>query len=996
MFSLKTESEKLYIRKGTMERTGFKTRARVVDLLGREQIADAPTAITELLKNAIDAQADTVNVHYRTHERMLEISDDGLGMRTQDLLERWMVLATDSKHGKPDDSWLKFASQEQKSRARSEKPFGEKGIGRLAVASLGNGVLVWTRWGKGKEMQRTLALVHWHFFRFPKLNLDEVFVPYVPVGPDDNPGELARLLVDDLKGWMAKEVENLTTNETTNEIYKVIQKDLDKNFKNAIDGIQEFEMKSSGVSFYVLHTTDEVEDIFRYDEKISGQTYHASEGMRTFFGFCNPFSSNTPRLKVNAYINERKAYSEQENFWDVNDFKAVDHYIDLTINNTGYVTGTIHKYNKAYKYNYQVPELQKRADFPGPITLKVGYVPGDIKESNLSAEQFKSYTKRVNEYGALYVYRDNIRVMPYGRADEDFMEFEYRRSLNAGRYFFSHRRMFGAIFITKKGNPNLIDKAGREGFIKNKQYRGLNYMLTRVFIDLADTFFGTNAGENKKSKQNKKDKNKESPTDIEIKEATRIFLQKFLQAKKHLETAGKRLSNEITELKKMEVWIKGKSLDSIERASQMYDEIRNGFQDDLDLLIDTIPDLAQPSNKNLASWDSYLTDRQRFENRWQKELLDFRKKLDAAIKKNSSKIEYLRSLETKLENSESELIGRLKNKKDRMVESARDISVNKGPAWFDIDIKQIKRVPRDALGENPAQSVVEGSSENAVLFDQLLFKQKKLVMQEIEPRWDGILTDLERIANARSMNSALGELARDRERLREQDAVYTELAQIGLIVEGIDHEYRSLFSKAREDFQKLQNEFSFHTLDHLESLFNAINEKISSLSPLYRTGKTKYETITKSNIENFVKDRYSEQYAEKILQVHDGLKYLRWKGVNKSVLFAAIVNVINNALYWINKTGHEKLILVTIDPKGFVISDSGPGVVERDADRIFDPFFSRKPSGRGLGLYLSRTAMRHHNMDLILLDGVSKDALPGANFLFQLPDEEEELDYEQA
>ena len=38
----------------------FKTRARTIDHLGRGQIADAPTAVSELWKNAWDAYANNV------------------------------------------------------------------------------------------------------------------------------------------------------------------------------------------------------------------------------------------------------------------------------------------------------------------------------------------------------------------------------------------------------------------------------------------------------------------------------------------------------------------------------------------------------------------------------------------------------------------------------------------------------------------------------------------------------------------------------------------------------------------------------------------------------------------------------------------------------------------------------------------------------------------------------------------------------------------------
>ena len=42
----------------------FHVRARTVDMLGRQQIAGIPTAISELFKNAHDAYARTVEVDY--------------------------------------------------------------------------------------------------------------------------------------------------------------------------------------------------------------------------------------------------------------------------------------------------------------------------------------------------------------------------------------------------------------------------------------------------------------------------------------------------------------------------------------------------------------------------------------------------------------------------------------------------------------------------------------------------------------------------------------------------------------------------------------------------------------------------------------------------------------------------------------------------------------------------------------------------------------------
>ena len=58
----------------------------------------------------------------------------------------------------------------------------------------------------------------------------------------------------------------------------------------------------------------------------------------------------------------------------------------------------------------------------------------------------------------------------------DFFEIEKRRSQHAGREFWSNRRTFGRVALTREHNPNLRDKAGREGIIDNK--------ASKVFRDI--------------------------------------------------------------------------------------------------------------------------------------------------------------------------------------------------------------------------------------------------------------------------------------------------------------------------------------------------------------------------------------------------------------------------------------------------------------------------------------------------------------------------------
>ena len=75
----------------------FKVHARVLDLLGEEQIADCPTAISELFKNAFDAYANKVNLDIYVDDNRAILWDDGVGMSETDVLSRWLVVGTPGK-----------------------------------------------------------------------------------------------------------------------------------------------------------------------------------------------------------------------------------------------------------------------------------------------------------------------------------------------------------------------------------------------------------------------------------------------------------------------------------------------------------------------------------------------------------------------------------------------------------------------------------------------------------------------------------------------------------------------------------------------------------------------------------------------------------------------------------------------------------------------------------------------------------------------------------
>lgn len=151
----------------------FKTRARALDLLGRQQIAGIPTAINELIKNAHDAYADKFDIDFLRCNNLLVLRDDGLGMTKEEFETRWLTLGTESKLAN------KKSSLPPIDISKPRRPImGEKGIGRLAIASIGSQVLIVSKAKlRSKEYDIVVAFINWEIFELPGINLEDIVIP---------------------------------------------------------------------------------------------------------------------------------------------------------------------------------------------------------------------------------------------------------------------------------------------------------------------------------------------------------------------------------------------------------------------------------------------------------------------------------------------------------------------------------------------------------------------------------------------------------------------------------------------------------------------------------------------------------------------------------------------------------------------------------------------------------------------------------------------------
>lgn len=120
----------------------FSVDAGVIDRLGSELVARQETAVSELVKNAYDADATKVDIQFENSDSAggtLYIIDNGTGMTREQLVNGFMRISSTSKIHNPLSDTFK------------RKRAGQKGIGRFAVQRLGEKLTITTQTAESNE-----------------------------------------------------------------------------------------------------------------------------------------------------------------------------------------------------------------------------------------------------------------------------------------------------------------------------------------------------------------------------------------------------------------------------------------------------------------------------------------------------------------------------------------------------------------------------------------------------------------------------------------------------------------------------------------------------------------------------------------------------------------------------------------------------------------------------------------------------------------------------
>lgn len=244
------------------------------------------------------------------------------------------------------------------------------------------------------------------------------------------------------------------------------------------------------------------------------------------------------------------------------------------------------------------------------------------------------------------------------------------------------------------------------------------------------------------------------------------------------------------------------------------------------------------------------------------------------------------------------------------------------------------------------------------------------------------------------------------ENIRETVAIYQGQATLGKIINIVLHEGRSplnAFKNQKANLEDRIKRFKNKRDPRIAENILEIAERYSvnvdkfvklfeRLDPLAsgKRGPKRNFLVKKTIIDSF--EIFEKQLKENDICFNvsgsDDLEFFGWY----QDFFTIFTNLIDNSIYWItHKSVPEKKITVSIaNNKGELqyidYKDSGPGIEGFliDSGAIFEPEFSTKPEGTGLGLALAGEASDRNNLDLKAFESPE-----GAYFRLQIREGEE-------
>lgn len=432
----------------------IKAKSHILNLLGNELIGNDGLAIFELVKNAYDADAESVTVEFvdlNASNQKIIIEDDGHGMSPEIINNVWLTIGTDSKRGKNRKPSPKF----------NRISLGEKGVGRLAVHKLAKKITLETQ--VAGNMFSNRFTIDWQELVKSSEFIQDLEVDIELIGESlFEKGHGTRIILSGL-------YNTTWTKASLRELVRKIE-----NIKNPFADIKDFtvEVKAGKYENWIkgIKSSTEIlkDSLYQFEFEIlpslssnGGETSKYLDELALFkwsYVFNPPTLTKIPKREIPKITSESLEKIEEQAFL------------------IGDILNPIEEKRKPkYLRNRDLAEI-------GPIKGRFYVFNQDSKILN---QHFGGQVTAVKEYikvnCGVRIYRDNIRVYNYGEPYDDWLGLDLMKIQRAGDHF-GKKVTIGAIELDlEKSEKGLQEKTNREGFNENNEFKRLQSLIRYIF-----------------------------------------------------------------------------------------------------------------------------------------------------------------------------------------------------------------------------------------------------------------------------------------------------------------------------------------------------------------------------------------------------------------------------------------------------------------------------------------------------------------------------------
>lgn len=412
----------------------FSVEARVAIQLGRESISSSLVAVSELVKNAYDADADEVIIAFSgldTGSPKLTITDDGDGMDKENLLTRWMRIGTTHKY-------------EVGKSARERVYTGAKGLGRLGIDRLCTRLNLFT---KTKESPKIYEVdVDWN-----KYNL----------------------------------IKSVELDSIKHEVFEINSARIDENsfpLKGKLKGSQ-----------YVLSgLKDEWDEDFLFDLR-KELSLLVSPFSKTL-GFRVKFDTGGFKSELDGYIASDHFLEAAE--WRLDAQITEDSKVSVTIyDSSGGVSlsPSPAAWGDWMKNSEAIPQC---GPLTFSVYFMRNLSSREVDTNKFKPKEIRAFLKS-NQGVRVYRDNFRVKPYGDPSGEGDWLGLAMRRVINPesitmDNWKIGYNQVVGAVFIGREANPNLVDQTNREGLTETPAYFQLRKFSLKC-IELFEKHIQTHA-----------------------------------------------------------------------------------------------------------------------------------------------------------------------------------------------------------------------------------------------------------------------------------------------------------------------------------------------------------------------------------------------------------------------------------------------------------------------------------------------------------------------